>query len=382
MGCGPQVGPFPSRPIMGSIRGEGTPPTNPSHYLKKEISDLPLKWLLKEGPGRSPTAVAAAARLHAAATTAATPCPGHGSSPLSSRRRCRHRRLRSPPPLPPPPDCRTAIISISNSTSISISGKPPASFRFPQRTFPLTGHPPPRTSNCTSSSSTVPSRCRSPSSSPWTCVSPSRCLIFPIPHLPSPRDLHLHLRSPSPLHFSVTPSPDPYYAQPKPSPSLNSLATPTTSAHSAKPPSPSSRARIQIDSSWISPLPQSFLSPTIRHTPGFPHPATHSRQSPCQFPVARHCHPPSITEIHSPLSARFLASSPATPPRAPLLGRPSSPPCNSEFPLPLSPCPSRNPPRAHGNAHRQPQVHFPASFTTAPAPDFTQPYPETLTNSS
>ena len=25
-GCGPQVGPFTSRPIMGSIRGEGTPP--------------------------------------------------------------------------------------------------------------------------------------------------------------------------------------------------------------------------------------------------------------------------------------------------------------------------------------------------------------------
>ena len=26
LGCGPQVGPFPSRPIMGSIRGVGTPP--------------------------------------------------------------------------------------------------------------------------------------------------------------------------------------------------------------------------------------------------------------------------------------------------------------------------------------------------------------------
>ena len=24
VGCGPQVGPFPSRPTMGSIRGEGT----------------------------------------------------------------------------------------------------------------------------------------------------------------------------------------------------------------------------------------------------------------------------------------------------------------------------------------------------------------------
>ena len=26
LGCGPQVGPFPSRPILGSVRGEGTPP--------------------------------------------------------------------------------------------------------------------------------------------------------------------------------------------------------------------------------------------------------------------------------------------------------------------------------------------------------------------
>ena len=26
VGCGPQVGPFLSRPTMGSIRGEGTPP--------------------------------------------------------------------------------------------------------------------------------------------------------------------------------------------------------------------------------------------------------------------------------------------------------------------------------------------------------------------
>ena len=66
---------------MGSIRGEGTPPTNPSRHLKKERSSLPLKWLLKEGRRRSPTAAATA-------TTAATPCPGHGSSPLSSRR-CR-----------------------------------------------------------------------------------------------------------------------------------------------------------------------------------------------------------------------------------------------------------------------------------------------------
>ena len=75
------MGHFPSRPILGSIRGEGTPPTNPSRHLRKERSFLPLEWLLTEDRGRSPTAVApAAARIRAAAAvaaTAATPCPDH-----------------------------------------------------------------------------------------------------------------------------------------------------------------------------------------------------------------------------------------------------------------------------------------------------------------
>ena len=60
LGCGPQVGPFPSRPNIGSIRGEGTPSTNPRRHLNKERSELPLKWLLKEDRGRRPIAAAAA----------------------------------------------------------------------------------------------------------------------------------------------------------------------------------------------------------------------------------------------------------------------------------------------------------------------------------
>ena len=40
VGCGPQVGPFPSRPIMGSIRGEGTPPqTLAVIWRKKGVID-------------------------------------------------------------------------------------------------------------------------------------------------------------------------------------------------------------------------------------------------------------------------------------------------------------------------------------------------------
>ena len=129
VGCGPQVGPFPSRPIMGSIRGEGTlppPPTNPSRHLRKERSFLHLKWLLTEGQGRSPTAAVAAARLRA---TAATPCPCHTDTtaavpaavadlaspplPLLRRRCC---------PAPPSPQC-----TLSSSPSSPIH-PPPSEF--------------------------------------------------------------------------------------------------------------------------------------------------------------------------------------------------------------------------------------------------------------
>ena len=132
-------GPFPLLAHYGLYKRGRDPPTNPSHHLKKERSALPLKWLLKEGRGRSPTA-AAAARLRAAAaaaTTAATPCPNHGSSPPSSRRRrpqaaaaaasCRRRRrrLRSVVPPSPPP------VYHSSPPRTSHSDHP-----FP----PLTGH--------------------------------------------------------------------------------------------------------------------------------------------------------------------------------------------------------------------------------------------------
>ena len=115
-------GPFPLSAHYGLYKRGRDPPTNPSRHLKKERSDLPLKWLLKEGRGRSPIAAAAAARHRAAAaTTAATPCPGNGSSPLSSRR-CRpqaagaaatgRRRLRTAAPSLSPLviflPCRTA----------------------------------------------------------------------------------------------------------------------------------------------------------------------------------------------------------------------------------------------------------------------------------
>ena len=121
-------------------------PTNPSRHLKKERSDLPLKWLLKEGRGRSPTA-AAAARLRAAAaaaTTAATPCPGHGfftiiiATPPSSRSRRRPQAAAAAASgLPRRHLLRFLLLPLvillpqAPPTSISSSGKPPITFPQP-----------------------------------------------------------------------------------------------------------------------------------------------------------------------------------------------------------------------------------------------------------
>ena len=55
MGCGPQVGPFPSRPIMGSIRGEGTPPqTLAVIWRKKGVLSLSSGCSRKAGEGVQP----------------------------------------------------------------------------------------------------------------------------------------------------------------------------------------------------------------------------------------------------------------------------------------------------------------------------------------
>ena len=80
VGCGPQVGPFPSRPTKGSIRGEGTPPqTLAVIWRKKECSSL--KWLLKEDQGRRPTAASAAATAAAPPRAAVVPAAETAASP-------------------------------------------------------------------------------------------------------------------------------------------------------------------------------------------------------------------------------------------------------------------------------------------------------------
>ena len=143
-------GPFPLSAHYGLYQRGRDPPTNPSRHLKKERSDLPLKWLLKEGRGRSPTAVvaAAAARICAAATatTAATPCPGHGffstviaMLPSSSHRRRRPLRTAAPPSSPFP-----AIPSLPSRSSAALPHSLPSSLFLiaPRSSPPSSGHPP------------------------------------------------------------------------------------------------------------------------------------------------------------------------------------------------------------------------------------------------
>ena len=114
---GPQVGPFPSRPTKGSIRGEGTPPTNPSRHLKKE-RDHPSSQVAAQGGTRRETNRRQRRRHRHRTTTCRRRARRRGRRlplpcslvfivlPSGRRRRCR--RLR--PPLPPPPPDRSTTI--------------------------------------------------------------------------------------------------------------------------------------------------------------------------------------------------------------------------------------------------------------------------------
>ena len=93
-------GPFPLSAHYGLYKRGRDPPTNPGRHLKKERSELPLKWLLKEDWRRRPTVTAAAhccATAAPAAETAASSCSLHVLPTRFTIPSCR--RLR-PPLLP------------------------------------------------------------------------------------------------------------------------------------------------------------------------------------------------------------------------------------------------------------------------------------------
>ena len=69
-------GPFPLSAHYGLYkRGKDPSLPNPSRHLKKERSELPLKWLLKEDWGRRSTVATAAAIAARPRAAVASPCP-------------------------------------------------------------------------------------------------------------------------------------------------------------------------------------------------------------------------------------------------------------------------------------------------------------------
>ena len=183
VGFGPQVGPFPLSAHYGLYKRGRDPPTNPSRHLKKERSELPLKWLLKEDQRRRPTAasaVAAAARRCAAAAYAA-------KTAASSCSLCAiPTRLNVPKPPPPPlpsqaaaAQDRCAARSLPITTTTPSLSLPPSCSVTQWVAFPSL---PPRE---------FPSSCwRFPL--PFTQLSRTTIPTFPVIILPFPHVIYLH----------------------------------------------------------------------------------------------------------------------------------------------------------------------------------------------
>ena len=208
VGCGPQVGPFPSRPIMGSIRGEGTPPqTLAVIWRKKGVISLSSGCSRKAGEGVQPS---------------------------------------SPPP-PPPPDRRVSIFSGSSSSrrspsSLKLLQSPPPHFRPSSLQRPPPALPFPISTAVPSSLKPLvqPPPCSPPSPSPaWSLLFPDfppatipRQNIFPafpqlssaplhnVPrHLPSTGQyspLHPHDRPHSPPRSALISVLNPHHEFPSP----------------------------------------------------------------------------------------------------------------------------------------------------------------------
>ena len=266
-------GPFPLSAHYGLYKRGRDPPTNPSRHLKKERSELPLKWLLKEDQRRRPTA-ATAARRCAAAETAASSCSLHvlpARLTVPSRRRRRHLR----PPL------RSAVPPHFFSSSTSFPSSPPPSSILPSTTH----HPNPGINHFPSRSSTVTARISSPLPAPffppdpvatylqtWGCsdcpLKPRNCprLVSrddppPYPLLPSSSTHH-----PFPPKIPLSPLPI--------SPSLTAILTPSLPGSFPIYPSTQGRPTVRIPSDASPPFPSTpdvILLPIPPTIPSIPH---------------------------------------------------------------------------------------------------------------
>ena len=286
-------GPFPLSAHYGLSKRGRDPPTNPSRHLKKERSALPLKWLLKEGRGRSPTATAAA-------TTSATPCPGHGFFSLSSRRRrppaaaaasgppCRH-PLRLHPPF--------ALLPAASSLQFLHRLPPPA---LPH--LPISGDLPPGlpfSSSSSSGSSNFPRD--SPHSPPHPQTSPSCAHSRFLHRLPLRQTSVRLLFSPIPLSLSPGISVTPHHRNflpttiPFPLPAVKTSLNPnSTSPKSRSPTPPHCRNYTTSPIRNLFPRPDHFVIPhSSRLLPDFPytrgalpHPESSFRLFPASPPLS------------------------------------------------------------------------------------------------
>ena len=161
------MGPFPSRPILGSIRGEGTPPQ--TQAIIWERTERPPSWVTSHGRPRKET--------------------NRRRRCCCCRRRQGHRLLSLlPHPYVPPPPPLATITSTLLQTLPPLHTIVPPLPRLPSAP-PLLQPPPFPYTAATTTSATLSHRC-------WC----------PDPRTPSPD-------SPSPTRTSPSPSMDALFAQ-------------------------------------------------------------------------------------------------------------------------------------------------------------------------
>ena len=281
------MGPFPSRPILGSIRGEGTPPpppppTNPSHHLKKKgVNSLSSGCLRKieEGdlPSPPPHDHVRPLRL-----------PPRPPPPLAPIKWYYLRRRRRPCAAalepPPPPPCATAATLLPELS-------PPFSFPdFPPPALPLPAPSPPNTP-----ASCSPLRIKIPLPPPPTTSQflPAIPCDFPDFPISQPNSSHRNIAHPVPTirHFLSR--------IPLRTPIVRSISNPTArlflTFHPAKP----------LPVPWLShptnlpstppktsrrPVPPLIVHPDRPHAP--PPESTNSRRMPPWRPVGTYLSPP------------------------------------------------------------------------------------------
>ena len=158
VGCGPQVGPFLSRPTMGSIRGEGTPPqTLAVIWRKKGVLSLSSGCSRKIKEGDQPPPPPPPPPPH---NLVPPPCsPLRPPPPLALVAYLHRAVYHPPPPLPPPQAAVAAAAGKLCHHPHPLHGPislPPSPSSCSHHHLALTTPPPSTPAVATSSKSTFP----------------------------------------------------------------------------------------------------------------------------------------------------------------------------------------------------------------------------------